>query len=188
MSLSGHVGQIRVALRRDIAPASFGSATVEEVPGTIPCGNDVLLVVKRFMADSNPIRVITVCTAHQAQALRQKFCQPWGVADRRQISENVKKNISAKVGPCVRQGVMTLTAAAYLTNWVAGTLVQKPRPASYAYLRRRLWGGPVDDNAPRWARPQRERHIDLTCQGEEVQYFSESEVEDNDAVMLANAD
>ena len=173
-------------MRKDIAPASYGTASVEELRGTAPSPDDILIVVKKCMADSDPIRVIVVCSAFEAQTLRQNFCQPWGVSERRRIGDKVKKNIAAKVGPCLRQDALNLQAAAYLTNWIGGTLTQRLRPDSYGYLRHRLWGGPVD-NGDRWVAPGRERHIDLTCEGEGGIYFSGSEADD-DEVDLALAD
>ena len=155
---------------------------MEEIRGSQPSGDDVVLVAKRFMADTDPVHVVVVLTAGQADALRQSFGQPRGVSPRRTIGAKVQKNLASKVQPCVRQGVLSLEAAAYLTNWIGGTLVQKPRPASYDFLRHRLWGGPVDGDGARWVAPvRRERHIDLSCHGEEVEYFSESEIEGDHA-------
>ena len=178
--MSGNIGQIRVALRKDIAPASYGTAQVEELRQSDPSGDDVLLIVKKFMADTDPIRVVVAVSALQAESLRQRFAQPEGVSPRRVIGANVKKNLSSKVGPCRRQGVLTMEGAAYLTNWVDGTLTQKPRPESYSFLRHRMWGGLVDGDSADWRPLGRERHIDLTCAGEGAEYFSESE-SDGDA-------
>ena len=100
--------------------------------------------------------------------------------DSRGIGARVRQNISTKVGPCVQQKVLTLEAAAYLTNWIGGTLVQKPRPAAYSFLRHRLWGGPTDGDGAQWVAPRNFKNIDLSVPGEEVDYFSESDLEGAD--------
>ena len=178
-----------MALRKDISPASYGSVEVEEIRGSQPSGDDVLLLVKKFMADTSPIRVVVALSSSQAQSLRQRFAQPQGVSARRAIGAKVKQNITTKVGPCRRQGVLTMEGAAYLTNWVNGALPQKPRPHSYAFLRNRIWGGPLDDHAADWRAIGRVRHIDLTCAAEGTEYFSESDSDgDDEAIDLPFVD
>ena len=186
----GHVGQIRITRRKDVSPASYGSAVVEEIHGTLPSDDDVLMICKRFMADTDPYKVVVVVSAAQAEVIRRNFCQPVGISERRVISAKVKQNISTKIRPCVSQGSLTLEAAAYLSNWVDGTLIQKERPASYAFLRHRNDGADVavDGDGEAWVAPRRDRHIDLQCPGEEVEYFSESDADDEGEVELAAID
>ena len=172
------MGQIRITTRKDVSPASYGSAVVEEIHGTVPSDDDVLMICKRFMADTDPYKVVVVVSAAQAEVIQRNFCQPVGISERRVINAKVKQNISTKIRPCVSQGALTLEAAAYLSNWVDGTLVQKERPDSYAFLRHRNGANlAVDGDGEAWVAPRRDRHIDLQCQGEEVEYFSESDAD-----------
>ena len=95
--MSGNIGQIRVALRKDISPASYGTAQVEELRQSDPSGDDVLLIVKKFMADTDPIRVVVAVSALQAESLRQRFAQPEGVSPRRVIGRYLDTKTTAGV-------------------------------------------------------------------------------------------
>lgn len=148
------------------------------------------MIVKRFMADTDPIRVVVVLSAASAEEIRRNFSQPQGLTPRRVINEKVRKNIASKVRPCMSQGALTREAAAYLTNWADGTLTQKARPASYAYLRHRNGEAvAVDGDVANWAPPHRDRHIDLQCAGEFADFFSDSDEDADDGeINMALAD
>lgn len=169
--VSGHVGQIRINLRKDIDPASYGRCSVDEIRGSQPHGDDVILIAKVFMADAEPYAVKTLLTAEQASALQNSFAQPAGIADRRPLDAQVRANVHAKVKPLIKQGFLSLEAAAYLTNWVDGTLQQTPRPMSYPCLAYRY--EPVAGNlgaVVAWQPQRRERHIDLKVPNERLDH------------------
>ena len=140
LGASGRVGQIRVNLRRDIDAASYGHCEVQEIRDAEQSGDDLILIAKRFMADSEPFKVVTLMTAEQAATLRRSFAQPDGDWSRRPISDKVKRTIRTKAPLCVQQGVVSVEAAAYLTNWAEGTLQRLPRPQSYQFLTYRAFG------------------------------------------------
>ena len=168
------MGQIRVALRKDLSPASYGTAEVRELRGNTPTGDDVMLLAKRFMADDGPYYAATMVSAAEAEVLRRSFRQPEGINDRREISDKVKKNILNRVPRCLNQNSLSLEAAAYLTSWVDGSLAKVPRPLSHPVLTHRLWGVGVGERKE-WIGPARERHIDLKVSHQADDSFSESD-------------
>ena len=158
----GRVGQLRINLRQDIDPASYGRCEIEEIRGARRDENDIILIAKRFMADPEPYRVITLVTAEDAATFRKSMVQPAGVAPRKPISAKVKQKIHGKVRPLLAQGFLSREAAAYLTNWADGTLQLTPRPVSYPCLQYRFDSSPdLGGHVVPWAPPRRERHIDL---------------------------
>lgn len=184
-ALSGQVGQIRIALRRDLSPASYGTCAVEEVPGSAPSGGDVLLLAKRFMADPEPYKVLVVMPAAHAANLQRSFAQPQGVSSCRPIGDNVRKNIKAKAPTLLKQGDLSLEAAAYLTSWSEGTLEKKPRPLSYKFLESHRLDRIAPGESHAWAPVRRERHVDLSPPGEASSALSDPEDGAEGEVMMA---
>lgn len=162
LGASGRVGQIRVSSRRDIDAASYGHCEVQEIRDAEQSGDDIILIAKRFMADSEPFKVTTLMTAEQAATLRRSFAQPDGDWSRRPISDKVKRTIRTKAPLCVQQGAVSVEAAAYLTNWAEGTLQRLHRPQSYQFLAYRAFGQDMPGPTVPWVPARRERHIDLT--------------------------
>ena len=162
------MGQIRIVLRKDLDPSSYGSVTVEEIRGQTQDGNDLLLVAKKFLADPQPFKIVTILPASQCALIRRSFVQPSGVWKRRVISESVKKKITSRVPACVQQMVLSQEAAAYLVSWAEGTLQKTPRPQRYSFLTHRLF--PADDPGPSapWGPRGRERHVDLGFEDEDA--------------------
>lgn len=158
----GHVGQLRFCLRMDCDPSSFGRCQVEELSGHVPHGSDVLVFIKKWMADPEPVRVICLVPARVCLELRNAFQQPVGNQNRRAIGEQVRQNIQTYAPQCCRQKSIHPDALAYLTQWVDGTLQKVPRPTSFAYLNLRRYGIQGLD-APRmgrtWSKPNRFRTI-----------------------------
>ena len=149
-------------MRKDIDPASYGRCEVEEIRGNQPDENDIILIAKRFMADPEPYRVITLISAEDAATFRKSVVQPAGVAPRKAISTKVKQKIHGKVQPLMSQGFLSREAAAYLTNWADQTLQLAQRPASYPCLGYRFDSSPdLRGHVVPWLPPRRERHIDL---------------------------
>ena len=134
---------------------------MEEIAGRPRHEDDVILICKRFMADPEPYRVITLVSAEQAATFRKSMVQPVGIAPKKAISTKIKQQIHGKVGPLMTQGFLTQDAAAYLTNWADGTLQPSVRPASYLCLTYRF--EVMADRGIRipWEPPRRQRHIDL---------------------------
>ncbi|CAK9085947.1 Uncharacterized protein SCF082_LOCUS40690 [Durusdinium trenchii] len=91
----GTVGQIRVARRGDVDPTSLGACAVEEIPGRSARAGDLILVVKRRMANAEPFTVLLAMTEERAADLEAGFQQPTSEASRRPISMQVRKNILA---------------------------------------------------------------------------------------------
>ena len=139
-------------MRKDIDPGSYGRVAVEEIRGSQSAGEDILLLAKKFMADPEPYRVVTVLTAEQAAILRR----------RRLISDKVRKKVLSKVPACIQQGLISHEAGAYLTNWVGGLLPRLARPQRYSFLAHR--SGPADGpgQTMAWQARGRERHVDLS--------------------------
>lgn len=63
-------------MRKDIDPASYGRVAVSELPGSPVQGEDVILIAKRYMADPEPYKIVTVVSADQAAILRRSLQQP----------------------------------------------------------------------------------------------------------------
>lgn len=135
---------------------------MQEIRNAEQSGDDLILLAKRFMADSEPFQVVTLMTAEQAATLRRSFAQPDGDWSRRPISDKVKRSIRTKAPLCVQQGVISVEAAAYLTNWAEGAMQWLPRPQSYQFLTHRAFGQDLPGRIVPWAPAGRERHIDLT--------------------------
>ena len=128
---------MRFARRGELEPGQFGFCQVEELPASFAApldADDILLLVKRRMADTNPTKVVTVMTAERSLELRAAFVQPAGVAERRPIGAQMVKNIQSYAPRCARQGSISMQAAAYLTEWVAGRWPVRPRPRAYSAL------------------------------------------------------
>ena len=149
-------------MRKDLDAISYGRVSVDEIRGETPSGDDILLLARKFMADPEPYKIATVLTASQAADIRRSFAQPQGVWRRRVITEKVRAKIATKVPQCVRQGVLSQEAGAYLTNWADGTLPKIPRPQRYAFLTRRIFGPDPPGRILPWGPRHRERHIDLS--------------------------
>ena len=150
-------------LRKDVDPSSYGTCQTEEIRGAPASEDDILLIAKAFMSDPEPYKVKVLLTAADASTFRKSFVQPSGVAARRPIVAKVKTNVHSKVPPLVSQGFLSDDAAAYLTNWVDGTLQRVPRPQSYPCLTHRYDATPDNlcEVVP-WTPQRRERHVDLT--------------------------
>lgn len=136
------MGQLRFALRQDLDPASFGTCEIEELRRHEPHGFDVLLLAKKFMADASPFRVICLVPAEVCVRMRASFIQPSGVADRRAISEKLRKNLLKKAPACRKQGSISTDAESYLIGWAQGTWPRVARPTKYNFLELRRFDIP----------------------------------------------
>jgi len=134
----------------------------ELTPRQQPSGGDVVLLVKSRMADASPRRLIVMLSESDAAGLRACLEQPDGVAGRRPIAENIKKNIKRFAPKCEKQGIISRDAATHLMSWSEGSLPQNPRPTAYPFLRyRQTQDFPGSADAV-WRAPNRVRHVDLS--------------------------
>lgn len=159
----GFAGQLRFCLRQDADPSSYGRCEVEEAPGMIPHPGDVLLFVKRHMADEEPTAIFAVMPAAVCAQLRSSFQQPTGVCPRRAIAEPVRKNIQTYAPQCTKQGIISKDAQVYLLGWIDQSLPRVPRPKAYPFLNLRRHAAIVEDFVPHreWAAPRRARVIQV---------------------------
>ena len=161
------MGQVRFCLRRDLDPSSYGACQTKELTGSPPNQDDVLVLAKHRMADTSPHVVAVIVSAQRAADLRASFQQPQGSAERRPITEQVKKNIAGVLPKCVQQGIVSRDAEAYLTNWCAGTWAKVPRPSLYTCLEARrapqeFYGNDLVGCRLPWSKPRRAKHVDLS--------------------------
>ncbi|CAE7814351.1 unnamed protein product [Symbiodinium sp. CCMP2456] len=160
------VGQVRFCLRRDLDPSSYGACQTKELTGSPASQDDVLVLAKHRMADTSPHVVAAIVSAQRAADLRASFQQPQGSAERRPITEQVKKNIAGVLPKCVQQGIVSRDAEAYLSNWLAGTWAKVPRPSFYTCLEARrapeeFYGNDLVGCRIPWSKPHRAKHVDL---------------------------
>ena len=163
------MGQLRICLRQDLDPSSYGRCQVEEIANRKPHGSDVLLLAKHRMADAEPFRVITLVSAEMCHSLRSSFRQPVGTCSRRPIAQKVVDKIRKVAPQCARQGAISEDALAYLLNWSDGSMDLIPRPSAYRFLQLRrhdLGLSGVADQRP-WCRPARFRVITVLEQDQE---------------------
>eukprot|EP00435_Cladocopium_sp_Y103_P033901 s2323_g8.t1 len=133
---------------------------VEEIPGYEPHGSDVLLFVKRYMADPEPFRVVALVPAFVCKSLRLAFHQPVGICARRPIAEAVRKNIHSFAPQCAKQKIISQDALSYLLSWVDGELQLVPRPRAYPFMNLRrhdIRGLPDPVGRQAWQAPRRFR-------------------------------
>ena len=164
-------------MRADLSPSAYGSCEVEELRGSTPHGHDLLMVVRRRMADNSPSSIKCVMSAKRAACLRLSFEQPRGLALRRPISDQVKKNISVYSPRCRQQGILTEDGSCYLESWAQGQWPLKPRPSSYSILNhRQTLLDPVRPVGPSiWEPPRRPMTWNLRPRGDDSESGSEED-------------
>ena len=164
-------------MRSDLSPSAYGSCEVEELRGSIPHGHDVLMVVRRRMADGTPSSIKCVMSAQRAASLRLSFEQPGGLALRRPIGDQVKKNISVYAPRCKDQGVLTEDGSYYLESWAQAQWPSRPRPRSYSILNHRQpLVDPVRPVGPSvWEKPRRSTTWDLRPRADDSETASEDD-------------
>ena len=165
-----HVHFFKFTLRKDLGTSVLDNIlNLEEYGrGHVPHENDVFLVTKRWLADSEVLRATVVVPASVASQIRTGFHPPAGIAERRAIAENVRKNLAKRVPILKRSGELTASGAEYLTRWSTATLNHEQRPQTYSVLNYRyLPDMRREVHRPgTWRIPHRVRHFDLCIQGE----------------------
>eukprot|EP00438_Fugacium_kawagutii_P014325 Skav210906 [mRNA] locus=scaffold2900:307797:309425:+ [translate_table: standard] len=165
-----HVHYMRFCARKDLGADVLDHVSQLEELGQrwIPHGEDVFLVTKRWLSDTEIQRAIAVVPAAIVQQIRRGHEVPAGVAARRSIGEQVVKNLVKRVPICQKTGEITPEGARYLLGWCQRTLPQKPKPQRYTFLNHR-WCDSLKAEVCQpgsWQRPRRVRHFDLTLQGD----------------------
>ncbi|CAK9081769.1 unnamed protein product [Durusdinium trenchii] len=124
-----HVHFFKFTLRKDLGTSVLDNIlNLEEYGrGHVPHENDVFLVTKRWLADSEVLRATVVVPASVASQIRTGFHPPAGIAERRAIAENVRKNLAKRVPILKRSGELTASGAEYLTRWSTATLNHEQR-------------------------------------------------------------
>jgi hypothetical protein len=137
--------------------------------------------VKKWLADSNPCRIIAVVTEQRATELRNGMRQPQGVAPRRPVGAKVFQSINKHAGPCKDAGIIPADAAEYLLAWSQGTWPRKPRPTQYSFLNHR-WKASLKSlvNAPEWQTPARRKVVNLALD----EFHSSSDAEEEAAMPI----
>ena len=167
-----NVHYMRFCCRRDLGSDVLDNVQeLEEYGGRWePHADDVFLVTKKWLSDTEVTRALVAVPASMAHQIRCGHHPPGGIANRRTIGEQVQKNLQKRVPICVRSGEVSEEGARYLLGWSRGTLPRKPRPASYTFLGHR-WSQDMrsERHEPgRWQQPRRVKHFDLTLAGDHV--------------------
>ena len=181
-----NVHYMRFSSRKDLGADVLDNVHhLEELGGRWePHSDDVFLITKKWLSDTEVQRAIAVVPASVAQQIRTGYQPPAGLARRRAIGEQVQQNLLKRVPICQRSGEVTNEGARYLLGWCQGILPQKTKPATYTFLSHR-WSQEMslENHVPgRWTQPRRVRHFDLSLNGD-ANAGSDSEESDG-PVML----
>lgn len=90
---------------------------------------DVMLVVKRWLADDRPVQILCV-----APATRRVDGQPQGIAPRRPLADQTRKNLLSQVPALLEQRFISPEAGEYLVRYANRKLVLPRRPVRYPCL------------------------------------------------------
>ena len=133
-------------MRCDLTRADWDSVgTIEDFPQAVPrSGEDIFLLAKRWMADSESVRLIALIPADKMQEMRVGMVPPAGLAARRPITAGVMTNLHKQVPKLRKAGEINPAAASYLLQWVSGVLPKVPKPTDYPVLSYR-WDNTLRD-------------------------------------------
>ena len=181
------VHYFRFCARRDLGTDVLNHVLqLEELGrGLIPHHDDIFLVTKRWLSDQEVQRAIAVVPAAAVEQIRSGFQPPSGVAPRRVIREQIRKNIERYVPTVTRTGEMTAEGAEYLKPWSDGSLPKCARPQQYSILSYR-YSPPLRRNHEpgAWKTPRRIRHFDLALDAAADGQLSDDSGSDNADVEL----
>lgn len=162
------VHYFRFCMRQDMGSDVLDHvAELEELHSRFqPHPEDIFLITKRWLADTEVTRAIAVVPASRAKEIRQGFHPPSGVAARRTITEQVRNNIQKRVPPLRRKGELSAEAAEYLLKWSDGTLRRKPKPVAYPLFAYRYSQNVQSEvhHPGAWQIPRRIAHYDVSLQ------------------------
>ena len=167
-----NVHYMRFCCRRDLGSDILDNVHELEEFGSRfePHSDDVFMITKKWLSDTQVTRALVVVPAATAQQIRNGHHPPGGLANRRSISEQVQKNLQKRVPICQRSGEVSDEGARYLLGWSQGTLPRKPKPVHYTFMRHRWSEAMRRENyhPGRWQQPRRVRHFDLTLQSDAI--------------------
>jgi hypothetical protein len=158
--MSGGVGSDAKA---ELAVEYYELIQCPKLPG------DIMLVTKRWMADTEALEVLVLLPEKMAEAMSHRMqVQPTGTAPRREIPIRMQQTIAAYADKCAQQGCISRDAAFYLRSWSTGQWPRKPKPLRFSFLNHN-WAGDVPVVAAAaavlhdWVPPNRNRRIKLVC-------------------------
>lgn len=126
------VHHFRFASRKDLGPVLDHIRELEDFGRSlVPHEDDIFLLTKRYMGDTEVQRAIAIMPAARAAEIRAGFQPPSGVAARRAIGEQLKRNIRKYVPPVRKSGELSQAGADYLLQWSSGQLKPIRRPLHY---------------------------------------------------------
>ena len=160
-------------------------AEIEELRGVPPAdrnGEDIFLVTKQWLADTEIARVIYVMSASTAQQIRVGCSSPAGLAERRRISDGVRSNINRYATRSLNKGTLSKDSGQYLLKWVNGALPCFPKPESYPILSYRyIRELQAEARHPgTWMTPARRRNFDVTIGPADGNLTSDSDEDEVD--------
>lgn len=161
------VHYFRFCCRRDLGSDVLDNVLELEELGSHRHPEDIFLVSRRWLADQEVARALMVLPSSAAESLRQGYQQPAGIAVRKVIPENMRKNLAKQVPRLRRSGEISANAADYLLSWSTGTLKRYPKPNSYPVLAYRFCPILAEVHVPgQWKPPGRKKHFDMTLEAE----------------------
>ncbi len=109
---------------------------IEDLPEGFRKGpGDIMMVVKHYMADTTVQQVFCVAPESRILLLQDTMgIQPAGIAQRRPVRSEVKRNIETEVPQLLSRRFISTAAAHYLLNYGRGTLPLPARPSAYKFL------------------------------------------------------
>ena len=183
-----HVHYFRFCARKDLGTDVLDNVLeLEELRGHWERHpEDIFLVTKRWLADTEVQRALAIIPAELASQMRAGFHPPAGIAPRKTIHEQIRKNLEKTVPPCFKSGELSRDGAEYLQHWSQGTLQRNRRPANYAILAyRHSESLRRECHRPgTWTIPRRPRHFDLTLEQTDCVQDSDDSGSENGAIDL----
>ena len=138
---------LRVCLRRDLGCTAENAAergvAVQPLPGLIPHGDDVVLVVKAFMSSPQIHQMLVALPFHGRPRLS---LQPAGLHGRRLGDDRVKGIVARRAEEVFAEGHINSRARDYLVQWASGVRRRLPKPEAYAFLSHRWHQGQSDSS------------------------------------------
>ena len=121
---------------------------------------DVMLVVKRWLADDRPQQIFCICSQsrlrHIVSGVGGIGVQPTGIAPRKTIAPKCRANLEAQAPKLSRLGFISGETATYLLQFARGELILPRRPTHYAFLHYRWDKGAGEAKVPAIAYPNEE--------------------------------
>jgi len=117
-----------------------GQVRIDDFPVNITKdAGDVMVVIKRWLADDKPQQIMAVAPAHKVRKVYSDTMglQPSGVAPRKVIPASTRNNLLTESRNLVNLGFISADCANYLAQYAEGRLTLPKRPTQYAFLNHR---------------------------------------------------